>query len=454
MALLLSLAGSSLAGPQDQLQPVLNQAGERVLEYDWPLLRVGTGSYEEGPTGVTVFHFENKVQVAVDVRGGGPGTVNAPYMQLGYDMPELDTVVFAGGSWYGLEATTAVATALKDDGLRDGNAFALEPSIAMSVGSIIFDFGSRRLNEIYPDKRLAQAAFRAAETGSYPLGPYGAGRFAKTGGLFGCNAFSGQGGAYREFGEVKIAAFVIVNALGVVTDRDGRVAACYPQQGWPKDLRISDILADYSDSRASREPAGDQKNTTVSLLVTNQQLEPAVLQRLAAQVHTSMARGLQPFATIFDGDVLYAVSTRELEQQIMAPAELGTIAAEVMWDAILSSVPPQPALPKVARKSPRNSEELAQLAGRYRFSEFVELTVAARDGALFAQATGQRDVYAIGRAEPVKLLPVNATDFTVPGRYPLLLRFATDEELVINPGHWQQTGLRQPEGEGALMQAR
>lgn len=443
LALLLPLAGNSLAGPQDHLQPVLNETGERVLQYDWPLLRVGTGSYEEGPTGLTVFHFEHKVQVAVDVRGGGPGTVNAPYMELGYDMPELDTVVFAGGSWYGLEATTAVATALKDDGLRDGNAFALEPSIAMSVGSIIFDFGSRRLNEIYPDKRLAQAAFRAARTGSYPLGPYGAGRFAKTGGLFGCNAFSGQGGAYREFGEVKIAAFVIVNALGAVTDREGRVAACYPAEGWPKDLRISDVLADYSASRAKVEPSADQKNTTVSLVVTNQKLEPAVLRRLAAQVHTSMARALQPFATIYDGDVLYAVSTQELEQQVMAPAELGTIASEVMWDAILSSVPPQPAQPKAVRKSPLKRAELERLAGRYRFSEFVELSVAARDGELFAQASGERDVYAIGREEPVRLLPVNATDFTVPGRYPLLLRFGADGELVVNPGHWQQMGERQ-----------
>ena len=147
--------------------PLLNPSAEKLLHYDWPLLRVGIGSYEEGPTGVTVFHFQNKVQAAVDVRGGGPGTVNAPYMALGYDMPELDTVVFAGGSWYGLEAVTGVATALKDDGIRDGNAFSAEPNMAISVGSIIFDFGSRRLNEIYPDKRLAQATFRAASSGSF-----------------------------------------------------------------------------------------------------------------------------------------------------------------------------------------------------------------------------------------------------------------------------------------------
>ena len=43
----------------------------------------------------------------------------------------------------------------------------------------------------------------------------------------------------------------------------------------------------------------------------------------------------------------------------------------------------------------------------------------------------------------MRLLPVNSTDFMVPGRYPLLLRFFADsDELLINPGHWQQLGAR------------
>ena len=143
---------------------------KKCCTLDWPLLRVGTAEYEEGPTGVTVFYFQQKVLVAMDVLGGSPSSVNSSYLDLGYDEPELDAVVFAGGSWYGLEAVTAVSSALKDDHLRDGNAFGNPPNIALSVGSIIFDFGSRRLNEIYPDKRLAEAAFRAAQPGFFPLG--------------------------------------------------------------------------------------------------------------------------------------------------------------------------------------------------------------------------------------------------------------------------------------------
>lgn len=441
---------TSLGASDDQstLTPVLN-AGENRMTYDWPILRVGTGEYAEGPTGVTVFHFEKKVNVAVDVRGGGPGTVNAPFINLGYDMAELDTIVFAGGSWYGLEATTAVATALKDDHIRDGDAFSLKPNIAMSVGSIIFDFGSRRLNEIYPDKNLAQAAFRAAKTGSFPLGAQGAGRFAKSGGIFGCNAFSGQGGAFRQVGDVKVAAFVVANPYGAIADREGNLAACYKGKSWPEDTKVTDLMADLPNSRKDdwegAEKAGaSAKNTTVSMIVTNQKMSPAELKRLAVQVHTSMARGIQPYASIYDGDVLYAVSTAELEEPAMWHPDLGVLASEAMWDALLASVPEQPKH-KAADKTLRTpADVLSSAAGTYSFSRFVSLTVRAEDGKLFAKATGERTLYGIGKETETELLPTSDGDFTVPGRYPLSLRFTASGDLIVNPGHWQQVGTRQP----------
>ncbi len=78
---------------------------------------------------------------------------------------------------------------------------------------------------------------------------------------------------------------------------------------------------------------------TISLLVTNQELAFSDLERLAIQVHTSMARAIQPFATTNDGDVLYAATTGEVENPELSVTDLGVIAAEVAWDAILSSVP-------------------------------------------------------------------------------------------------------------------
>ena len=442
-------AGVVAAGPQADLEPTVN-APARTLEFDWPMIKVGTASYEAGPTGTTVIQFDRKVYSAIDVRGT-PGTVNAPYMNLYYDLPELDTLVFAGGSWYGLEAVTGVASALKDDGVRDGKAFGVTPNIAMSVGSIIFDFGSRRLNEIYPDKRLAQAAYRAAKPGVFPLGATGAGRFAKTGHFFGCNAYSGQGAAYREIGEVKIAAFVVVNAYGAVTDRQGRVAACYPDPAWPEELRdnprTSELLARFAEMQ-EKELAGSadgerdrNTNTTLSLVVTNQKLTPVELKRLAVQVHASMGRALQPFTTMYDGDVMYAVSTAEIEPKMYVP-EIGAIAGEVMWDAVLSSIPEQPQAATPADGPVLGADALEDLEGDYRFSQFVTVRVEAEGRRLKARAVGERDAYAIGKDGFTELKPVSETDFMVPGRYPLTLRFADEGRLVINPGHWEQVGKR------------
>lgn len=445
--LALSIHAACAAPSQDTLKPVLN-SGDKVLNFDWPMIRVGTGEYEEGPTGVTVFSFQRKVLGAIDVRGGGPGTVNSDYLRLGYNYPELDSVVFAGGSWYGLEAATAVETALKDDGIRDGDAFTAEPNIALTVGSIIYDFGPRRLNEIYPDKRLAQAAFRAARPGFFPQGAQGAGRFAKTGSMFGCNAYSGQGGAFKQIGDIKIAAFTVVNALGVVTDRQGRTVACYPGASWPKGgVKSGDLMQAFPDSYKETwtgpEGEASRRNTTISLIVVNQKLDPADLQRLAVQVHTSMARGLQPFATQADGDVLYAVSTAEYDGPAkMNSPSLGILASEVMWDAILNSTPPQPQAPKVDAKLTPKLDTLSVMTGDYVFSPRVAVKVSVEGDKLMAQAIGAQDAYAISRKAPVELKPVSANVFTVPGRYPLTVDFSTVGKLVFNPGHWEQVGTR------------
>ena len=47
---------------------------------------------------------------------------------------------------------------------------------------------------------------------------------------------------------------------------------------------------------------------------------------------------IQPFQTIADGDILYAVSTAEIEEGL-DPVTLAVVASEVAWDAVLASVP-------------------------------------------------------------------------------------------------------------------
>jgi L-aminopeptidase/D-esterase-like protein len=361
-----------VAAAADQNGLVANTAIEGpALTFDWPAIEVGVGSYEEGPTGVTVIRFPKRVSMMVDVRGGAPGTVNTDILRLGYSRPFGDAIVFSGGSAYGEETITAVATGLKDDGVRSGDF----TDVAIVPGAIIYDFGGRRFNEIYPDKRLAQAALRAVRPGVFPLGAQGAGRMAMQGGYFGCNAHSGQGGAFRQVGAVKIAAFVVVNAYGAVTDRAGRLVACNRPKSWGNLTATSELLRNLPqslnanwDAAAVAPDAGGTRNTTISLIVTNQKLDTASLQRMAVQVHTSMARAIQPFSTSEDGDTLFAASTQEIDGELR-PVTLTTIASEVMWDAVLASVPDNATSSPPAEKPAAtvSGEKLAAYAGTYEF---------------------------------------------------------------------------------------
>ena len=72
-----------------------------ALVFDFDSILIGTAEYEEGPTGTTVFAFPKKAAVAIDVRGGGPGTTGSDILRLGYETPFVDAIVFAGGSEYG-----------------------------------------------------------------------------------------------------------------------------------------------------------------------------------------------------------------------------------------------------------------------------------------------------------------------------------------------------------------
>ena len=62
----------SLLAPARGGQEVL-EANTKIngpsLAFDWSAVQIGVGSYEEGPTGLTIIRFKNRASVAVDVRG-------------------------------------------------------------------------------------------------------------------------------------------------------------------------------------------------------------------------------------------------------------------------------------------------------------------------------------------------------------------------------------------------
>jgi L-aminopeptidase/D-esterase-like protein len=446
------VAGAQPLPAQADLKPNTAITGP-VLTFDWPALQIGVGSYEDGPTGVTVFRFPDRANAVVDVRGGAPGTVNTDLIRLGYEVKNVDAIVLSGGSAYGEEAITGIQTGLKD--LNGPGHIGIVP------GAIINDLTHHRLNWYYPDRKLAREVLGALRPGVFPLGAQGAGRSAQQGYYFGCGNHGGQGGAFRQIGDVKIAVFTVVNALGTVVDRAGKLVKCHRNPLWKDDegvhelmlragtgtLRTPDPIPD-PEEEAAYQPGRLTRATTISLVVTNRKLSAANLQRLAAQVHTSMARGIQPFSSIADGDTLFAASTQEVDvsEKALSSLDMNIIASELMWDAILAGMPKEPAPTPIESDLVVPAERLRRYAGRYDFGAASPIDILVAGDAL---TIGSRKVafHDIPRGLAAAMRPVTIDEFRVPGRYGTRIRFTTNKRgevigAVINPGPWAQRGVR------------
>lgn len=304
------------------LVPVTSFEGP-VLEFDFPALHIGAAEYKEGPTGCTVFYFPNSATSVIDVRGGNPGTIMGSTAEDG----EVSAIVFAGGSLYGLEAATGVSAQL----FAQNDYYGI-----FSVrGAIIYDYGPRR-NAIYPDKNLGRAALKASQAGVFPLGAKGAGRSA-TVGKFLLEPYkpetAGQGSAFYQWKDTKIAVFTVVNAEGAITDRKGNVVRGHFNTQTGKRSRVDEVLD--IQPQLQEKITSSAENTTLTLIVTNQKTDIHALRQLAKSVHSSMSRAIYPFHAISDGDILFAATTNEVTEQHLNSYLLSYVASELAWEAVL-----------------------------------------------------------------------------------------------------------------------
>lgn len=317
----------------------------RVLEFDFPDFQIGTAEYAEIPTGCTVFHFPvatfpDGVMLELDVRGGAPAYIG--------DYGVTNAICLAGGSVYGLEAATGVAAEL----FAQGGYADLVPV----AGAIIYDVSvvvapdGFRDKGVYPDKALGEAAVRAAQPGRFPLGNHGAGSGAYVGQWANwpfARERGGQGGAFRQIGPIKVAVFTVVNALGVIVDRQGQVVrGGLDQRTGVRTTPLQDAEGILEGQEAGLQtdvpplPGGLTRHTTLTVLVTNVAFPRELLRQLGRQVHSSMARAIQPFHTPDDGDILFTATTGEIAAEGVDSTALGVVASELAWDAVLACYDP------------------------------------------------------------------------------------------------------------------
>jgi 6-aminohexanoate-oligomer endohydrolase len=418
-----------------------------AVTFDFPGIEIGVAEYEEGPTGTTVLYFPKSVEGVVDTRGGAPGTINTDAQRLGYESA-LDAIVLSGGSSYGLSAATGVSNAIKES-ITDPGSWLNVPGV---TGAIVFDLGGRRFNAVTPDDALGRAAWKARRAGWIPVGARGAGRFVLTGYYFGTPQHSGQGAAFRQSGDFKVLVVTVVNATGSVVDRSGHAVRCaQPRDGHcpPIAEMFATHLAALSNPTSPPQARADTStrgrltaHTTITAVVLNEALPVWALQRIAIQVHTSMGRAIQPFSTLDDGDTLFAVTTGAVRHQPVTDVEvdeLGVLASETAWDAILASVPAVPA-PTPSTNLTIPPRVLDAMVGRYEFARGTIAELRRRADTLEIELSGQTSEYLVP-GQALMLAAVSTDEFEIPGPRRDRLHIDRDSHgavvgITINPGLW------------------
>jgi L-aminopeptidase/D-esterase-like protein len=301
-------------------------------------ITVGHYTDTEGGTGCTVILAPpGGMRAAVALRGRATGTRELDVLDPRHLVGRVDALLLTGGSAYGLDAAPGVVRWLA----ARGRGFPVRPSGVVPIvpAAVIFDLGNAGNVVRWPGADDAERACDAASD-SIPEGSVGAGTGATVGKAQGiASAMKGGVGTWAaRAGDVVVAALVVVNAVGDVRDSSGAVLA----GGRNADGRPGDGLRYLAEGNA---PFGaPAENTTLAVVATNAALTKIELQALAWAASDALARRIVPYGTMFDGDVIFAVST--VERPAGSPLQPEALAALVIPQAVERAV-------RLARGSPR-----------------------------------------------------------------------------------------------------
>ncbi len=298
---------------------------------DIPGIRVGHADDARAATGVTAIVFDAPSIVAVDVRGGGPGTRETDLLDPARTVERIDAIALSGGSAFGLDAASGVQAYLR--GIGRGYAVGTA-RVPLVPGAILFDLlngGDKEWGRYPPYRELAYAAAERAAV-DFALGSVGAGLGATTvnfkGGIGSASAVTETGFA--------VAALAAVNAAGSVVVDDGPWfwAAPYEQNaefgghGSPATVPARAL--------AARTKGAPRQNTTLVVVATDAALSKAQAKHLAVMAQDGLALAIHPVHTPLDGDLVFAAATgqRPLANPPFDLMAIGSAAAQVVARAI------------------------------------------------------------------------------------------------------------------------
>jgi len=301
-------------------------AGRTNTIADVPGLKVGNAVDLNAASGVSVVIPDEPAVAAVDVRGGGPGERETALLKPGTLVERVDALFLSGGSAFGLDAGGGVMQWLV--GQRRGYRIA-DVRVPIVPGAILFDLlngGHKpwstppstgdstvcgfKENGVPPYRRLGFDACANANStppqDAVPQGNVGAGFGAKSGTLKG-----GLGSASSILPSgVTVGCLAAINSRGNVADAATGVPLAmamarpgdFPGVTTTGSARGIGGVGD-SDGRQGRT------NTTICIVATDAALSKAEAERVAMLAHDGLARSINPVHTLFDGDIVFALST-------------------------------------------------------------------------------------------------------------------------------------------------
>ncbi len=295
-------------------------------------LRVGNAADAAVKTGATVLVGDTPFVAAVHVMGGAPGTRETDLLAPDKTVQEVDALVLAGGSAFGLDAASGVADALR----AAGRGFDVGgQKVPIVPGAIVFDLlnGGDKTWAESPYKRLGREALAAAGA-EFALGTVGAGTGATTADLKGG---LGSASLVLDSGHT-VGALVVVNAVGSVTGPRGQFWAA-PWE-FAAEFGGRGPVTGFDPGVVPVTKLTQLSATTIAIVATDAALTQAQATRLAVATHDGMARAIHPSHTPFDGDLVFAAATgaKPLANPDLDPLLLGHAAATCLARAIARGV--------------------------------------------------------------------------------------------------------------------
>ena len=291
-----------------------------------PGLLLGHATASDDETGCTVLLGPGRG--AVDVRGLATGTREIAALSPSHLVAQIDAVLLTGGSAPGLAAADGVVQWLRE---RKRGFNVGVTHIPIVPAAVIFDIKSP--DQRSPDAALGRAACDAAAATPAMEGRVGAGRGATVGKMRGLPYAShgGVGSFAARYGDYSFGALAVVNAFGDVLHYDGRIIA---------GARADDgSFIDSMRSLRGAQPvvAGPMSNTTLCVIATDAPLTRVALQTVARMGSCGLVRRIAPANTVFDGDVVFALSTSDSAREFSAPdlLSIGAAAQLVLEEAIV-----------------------------------------------------------------------------------------------------------------------